>query len=369
MPNTPASSSAQRDFRVNNFDLLRILAAIQVLVIHTMHRLEIPIPVWLKPLEWFPGVPIFFCISGYLVSASLERQQGIGRYFRNRFLRIYPGLWVCVTVTAILVLALGYRPAHPMDFLWLPMQFVGIIFTPHFLEQFGTGTYNGSLWTIPIELQFYLMLPLVYRFRSAFRLGKAGFFLIFAFFVGVTFALPALLPGFNTDAENSLDKLLRYSFIPSFYMFLLGVLLQRLQVYRLRLFAGKGFYWVVAYGALRWAIPVADTVARDVLCSLALGLTVISAAYTLPTLGEFLLRGQDISYGVYIYHGLIINLLVGLKMPSNPYQVGIVLIGAVTLASLSWKFVEEPFLRKKRKIKAPAAPVALHPGVPEPQGE
>lgn len=372
MQSTPDTHprSAQPDFRVNNFDLLRILAATQVLIVHSMHRLEIPIPLWLKPLEWFPGVPIFFVISGFLVSASFERQQQIGRYFKNRFLRIFPGLWVCVAVTAVLVLALGYRPAHLMDFLWLPLQFVGLIFTPHFLQQFGTGTYNGSLWTIPIELQFYLMLPLAYRARRASRQGNTGFLLIFALFTAVSFALFSFLPGFSTDTESSIEKLLRYSFIPSFYLFLLGVLLQRFHAYKSRLFVGKALYWVAAYLLLRLVFPSEQPSAATVLCYLTLGLTAISAAYTLPTLGEFLLRGQDISYGVYIYHGLLINLLAGLRMPGNPYQVAIVFLGAVTLASLSWRFVEKPFLRKKRKGKAvQPAPAPLNPGVPEPQGE
>lgn len=86
------------DWRVNNFDLVRLLAALQVVVVHAL--------MYLKPrgsfvhiarsgLELFPGVPIFFVISGLLISKSYEQSDCIRNYYRNRCLRIYPGLWVC----------------------------------------------------------------------------------------------------------------------------------------------------------------------------------------------------------------------------------------------------------------------------------
>jgi peptidoglycan/LPS O-acetylase OafA/YrhL len=52
---------------------------------------------------------------------------------------------------------------------------------------------------------------------------------------------------------------------------------------------------------------------------------------------------------VYIYHGLAINLLIELKMRRGLYEVGVVLIAAFAVGAVSWKFIEEPFLRKKRR--------------------
>ncbi len=136
----PVAAPATHSFRVNNFDLLRILAATQVLIIHSMARLEIPVPPSLRWLEWFPGVPIFFVISGYLVSASFERQSNITRYLRNRFLRIYPGLWACIGLTFIVAIALGFMPGPFMDFVWPTIQLLGFIFTPHLLQHIGSDT-------------------------------------------------------------------------------------------------------------------------------------------------------------------------------------------------------------------------------------
>jgi peptidoglycan/LPS O-acetylase OafA/YrhL len=202
--NAPAAHAAHTNaaavpggtsFRVNNFDLLRILAATQVLVIHSMARLGIQVPGSLKWFEWFPGVPIFFVISGYLVSASFERQDNIYRYLKNRFLRIYPGLWACIGLTVVVTSALGYRRTQFMDFAWFPVQLLGFIYTPHFLKSFGAGTYNGSLWTIPIELQFYVMLPLVYLVWRRLRMGNMGAPCFLAVFIVINLIINYALPG------------------------------------------------------------------------------------------------------------------------------------------------------------------------------
>src|SRR4030088_1254426 len=91
------SEGLASDWRVNNFDLLRLLAALQVAVVHSLGFLK---PGYLASLLGgglcrFPGVPIFFVISGILISKSYEQSDSLRVYLRNRCLRIFPGLWVC----------------------------------------------------------------------------------------------------------------------------------------------------------------------------------------------------------------------------------------------------------------------------------
>ena len=336
-------------FRVNNFDLLRILAAMQVMVIHSLARLQIPVPAGLKWLEWFPGVPIFFIISGYLVSASFERESTLPRYFKNRFIRIYPGLWVCVGIVVIVTAGLGYRRSNLLDFAWLPAQLLGIIYTPDFLKHFGAGTYNGALWTIPIELQFYLLLPLVYFVQRRFRKGNAVVPFFLALSIAVSLLLHYSLPAFDTPQESRIDKLIRYSFFSSFYLFLFGIALQRIGAFRSKLVAGKGLYWIAAYVLFRIALPQVLSPALTVLSFLFLGIAAVSVAYTVPSASGRILQGQDISYGVYIYHGLLINLLIESRMPRGLYQIPIIVVSSLMVGGLSWKLVEQPFLRKKRR--------------------
>lgn len=83
----------RNEFRVNNFDMLRMLAALQVVVIHGIEHFKIPVPSLVTViLSLFPGVPIFFFISGFLITASLIRNPSLIYFFQNRFLRIFPGL-------------------------------------------------------------------------------------------------------------------------------------------------------------------------------------------------------------------------------------------------------------------------------------
>jgi len=158
----------QKEFKVNNFDLLRLYAATQVIVDHYFQHLNKPITAFgLKILYIFPGVPIFFILSGYLISASYERNNNLGIYFKNRALRIFPGLWTVIFLTIIVFSITGISFLNKQAILWLPCQLAGLIYTPGFLKGYGYGSYNGSVWTIPLELQFYILLPLCYGFTGS----------------------------------------------------------------------------------------------------------------------------------------------------------------------------------------------------------
>ena len=98
--------------RTNNFDLVRLLAASQVVVGHICTEVAPAGSAVLLPAVWwmgvFPGVPIFFTVSGFLIYWSFERNADhIGSFFKNRFLRIYPGLWVCFAVTLAVLAVFG----------------------------------------------------------------------------------------------------------------------------------------------------------------------------------------------------------------------------------------------------------------------
>lgn len=121
----------------NNFDALRLLGALLVVISHQFALSG----------RWEPrlvgdhsfgniGVLNFFVISGYLVSASWCRDPHPARFLVRRFLRIAPGLAVSLCLTFALVSASGLLgfPGNP------------------------SPAFNGSLWTIRIEVYCYLVL-------------------------------------------------------------------------------------------------------------------------------------------------------------------------------------------------------------------
>lgn len=334
-------------FRTNNFDLLRLLAASQVLFFHARAHLDLHYAAWTDAFWYFRGVPVFFVISGYLISASWERGAGNATYVENRLLRILPGLWTCIVITVAVATLFGFDFLHPGAVVWFFAQLVGIIYTPAFLADFGFGSYNGSLWTIPVELQFYFILPLFYLAAERMRLSiDAVLVAAFVFFSIVGFAIMVFFPDMLTPQETRAAKLLRYCFFTNFYVFLAGVLLQRFAVYRSRLIAGRGLYWTAVYAGLVWLSPAGPV--GEYALMLVLAVTVVSLAYTLPDLAHRLLRGNDISYGVYIYHGLLIDILVEMKATGSTGHLLAVAIGTYAAATVSWFVVERSFLRRKK---------------------
>jgi peptidoglycan/LPS O-acetylase OafA/YrhL len=346
--------SMDKDFKINNFDLLRIFAATQVLFLHSFTHLGITYPFWFKVLYEFPGVPMFFVMSGFLISASYERNNSLKTYFTNRALRIYPALWVCLTVSVIVIAIVGgINFINKATLPWFFSQCVGVIYTPGFLKNYGFGSYNGSLWTIPLELQFYLVLPPLYFIISKIiKTEKAktiAIGVVLVLFTLITGLVLAKFTAVSDASETKAEKLLRYSFVPHVYLFFWGVLLQRVKVYKSKYIKGKGLFWIAAYIVFVFATP--HIILTKIIGSIFLGVCAISCAYTMPTLGHKILKGNDLSYGVYIYHGLVLGALMQLKFPPTYFTVMLVFAGGYSLAFLSWIFVEKPILSKKKNLK------------------
>ena len=335
------------EFRVNNFDLIRIFAASQVMVQHSYNHLQIPFPFWLSVFENFQGVPIFFVISGYLISSSFERSSNLKNYISNRILRIYPGLWACILLS-ILTAAIfgGINFFNLQTPVWLISQMAGIIYTPHFLSGYGFGSYNGSLWTIPIELQFYIVLPVIYLLISKINKKNTAILFLLLFFIFIAFVFHLSFPDMGSINETKTAKLFRYSFMPQFYMFLTGVALQKFKAYQSKFIYGKGLYWIGAFLLFVYFTP--DFTIKYLIASLVLSITTISLAYTLPNISHRLLKGNDISYGVYIYHGIILNILVEYKYFNNLFYLFTLFLFTYIIAYFSWNYIEKPMLKRKK---------------------
>jgi len=118
---TPAGTVGHTSVRQNNFDLIRLVAALQVVLFHGLERLGLAGAIHSvigRAVSRFPGVPIFFVVSGLQVSLSFGRSPLGAECFRNRALWILPALWACLLVsphTAVLFampLDASSRPAH-----------------------------------------------------------------------------------------------------------------------------------------------------------------------------------------------------------------------------------------------------------------
>ena len=299
-------------------------------------------------------------MSGLMVSASYERNSNTKRYAINRLFRIYPGLWACFIVGVISVLVFGSGQFGRAGFAsvasWgLAQLTLFQSYNPSFLRDYGHGVLNGSLWTIPVELQFYVALPLTYWITGTLRAKKgeipALLWAVLLFFLGICAILLSYRASSSTDFWF---KLIKFSMLPHFWLFLLGVVVQRkLEVIK-KYFEGKFVLWVgvhivVCMVATRLGFVAASNMPA-IPVSISLSCLTLSAAFTRSNLSDRLLRHNDISYGVYIYHNLVINALEATGIVGGWYAFWATLFLTLLLATASWKLIELPSINLKKRL-------------------
>lgn len=336
----------------NNFNLIRLIAAFQVMAVHVLNHFELK-GVFVDVLKATPGVPTFFFISGYLIGGSYQRthHRGVGAFFRNRFLRIYPGLIACVLLATASVALTGYFRQNQVGMSQLLPWVIGQatilqFYNPDFMRSYGAGVLNGALWTITVELQFYVLVPLLYLLlKRAPRLFGA----VFMASLGLNLYLHNL-----ADGTLLWTKLLYVSFAPWLYMFLFGFLLAYQQtiaqsVRRLRFdvlllvyIASMNFIGDYTSNAQNAINPLAF------FCLACMILKVATVPLALPDRVASFLDRNDFSYGLYLYHMPVINALLFLGVFSVVTSAAMAVGLSLCAAAFSWYAVERPALRYKK---------------------
>ena len=136
-------------------------------------------------------------------------------------------------------------------------------------------------------------------------------------------------------------------------MFLIGVMLQR-NFERIRpLVENRALVWLTAFSLYMLALnpwgmgmlsdsPIAVLGGRIVLAA-----TALSFAFSWRSLSERVLQGNDISYGVYLYHAFGIHVLTHAGWKGTSLDLGLVTLATVILATLSWRLIEKPAVSMK----------------------
>ncbi|MFA6260096.1 MAG: acyltransferase [Bacteroidia bacterium] len=334
----------------NNFDLLRLFAAMQVLVFHTFGHFVIDLNntggKLVNYFSWYPGVLMFFTISGFLIASSLDRNSNIRKYIKNRFLRIYPALWFCFLLT--LVLLFSFRIISLADLSniqvikWILTQISFLQFwTPDILRPWGVGTPNGSLWTIPVEIQFYIVLPIIMMVR--------GWKLYVRFIVLAILSLTFNYFMGQTNTHSVLYKLMGVTIMPYLWCFLTGSFIYHAWDRVKKYLEGKAIYWFIGFNAyvlITGFIPAYWPALSQVVSNLLLSFLTISIAFSYRNMNK-ILSGNDISYGIYIYHMLVINTFVHLGFIRELSYVFYAIMATTFISFLSWRFIESRALRFK----------------------
>lgn len=343
--------------RINNFDLIRLIAAFQVMYVHCINYMQIIGPahtIYIKFIKYFHGVPIFFTVSGFLIFWAFDRNKNLKKYSLNRFLRLFPALYVCVLICALLLLF--FSPTSIIGdsrfYLWIIGQASFFQFyTPDILRFWGIGTPNGPLWTISVEIQFYILVPIIFLLLNKIK-AKILLPLLLILSVALNFILAPL-------SETIPNKLFFISIIPFLYNFLIGSIFYLFWDKLKNIILDKFVFWTSVYIAyfsffgnyLNYELYLyrMDSIFHFI-TALLLAITALSFAFSYKNLSDKLLKGNDISYGIYIYHMLIVNILIELGYINSQSYLILTILGTLILATLSWKFIEKPALNLKRKF-------------------
>jgi len=199
--------------RLLGLDLLRLLAALAVVIFHfgyagprrgTMDTGFAEIAACAK--YGYLGVDLFFLISGYVITASAHGRNW-AEFGWARFLRLYPGHVVCMTTTALVLLMLGPLNAPVTLTQWIANL---TMFSPALGQPFMDGAY----WSIVIELVFYFWVGVF----LAFGLLERRLHLILGIWLAGAFINEALLQ----------TKILRLVFATEYAgLFVSGIIIQR----------------------------------------------------------------------------------------------------------------------------------------------
>ncbi len=346
------------DISRNNFDIIRLLLALLVIYSHSYPLLTY----WhQEPLYILSGhqitfgelaVTAFFMISGYLITRSWNGSRNCQSYLGKRVRRIYPGFLVASLISLLIVGPLGasnqidyWRELQPFRFtanlLLLRPQF------PRSFQSLAINEVNGSLWSIPWEFYCYLWIPAAALLGCLRR--RNWFLALFTASVVLLAAKTQFLPNLPYPGK------IATAFFSGqvFYLYADKIVFKK----RLLIVSLSLLLFSAAAGNLHLFHLFLPIFGSYVLFYIAF---VPSKAIAFA---RSLTRGNDLSYGVYLYGWPVQQLIIqAYQRNLTPLSLSVMaMLGSAAMAALSWFLVERRFLTRRIDRKVPAAQVVCPP--------
>lgn len=319
------------------------------------------------------GVDGFFAISGFLITASWLSNPRVREYLAARALRILPGFYVCLIVTAFVFAPLSVAiqggsalklvlSGAPLEYVvansavaWLKFDVGG---TPHGIP--NSGVWDSPLWSLIWEVMCYLVVALIGVVGLANRRWVSPAILALATLGAMT--LPGMqFPAVLNHPEGDVRTALFFLACRTAVMFAAGALLyQWRDVIPAR-------WWLVA---VCFVIVIAAGQLPDyrVVGALPLAYAVVVSGSLVQH--RLLQLRTDLSYGMYIYAYPVQQLLIicGVLALTPILFCLVVAATTVPLAAASWFLIERPAKRLKSRFKRTNLqdhPLVAPPEVPD----
>lgn len=360
---------------------LRFIAAACVIITHVEllkgaygfeHSWDEPILQELGSL----GVSFFFVLSGFLITYLLlaERHKSGGikikHFYMRRILRIWPLYYVLfllgfLVLPNIEMLNVGYLEKSFEENYWGQFWSYVVI-----LPNLGYALYNspvphiGQLWSIGVEEQFYLFWPLIVRY---FKNLQAAIWYGLGILIFVKVVVLFLSLEVNSEAVQSLKTMLAMSKFENMLIGALGAIfvfnsndnVLKFLNFRFSAIISLALIIIMVYATppvLQNGIHIVNSV---LFLSIILNIIKNTSSKSLLEL-PFLRTLGDISYGIYMYHMIVVAIcLVSFKYFHPAYKLSwlsnlLIYLSSFTLTILislfSYEKIEKPFLKLKGKF-------------------
>jgi len=292
------------------------------------------------------GVPLFFLLSAFLITSLLLREKEqtgtleVRSFYLRRILRIWPLYFFFLAIAAAIPLP------NPTKFfigaLFLSGNWVIVAYGP-------VSTVAMHLWSVSVEEQFYLLWPLAAR-----KFSRQGMAYLAIGLIAVANVAHLLLCHsanwkiwFNTFAH--LDSIA--------FGILCGLFISKpldLKLWRVPLFLLGLALWITCGHFRHAGGPLYVTLGYP---GIALGaLLLFLSVYGIPLKEGILSYLGKISYGLYVWHGLVLATLWHYvfkgKITALSFALHVIssLLLTIGIAALSYRFLEAPFLRMKKRF-------------------
>lgn len=321
----------------NNFDLVRLLAALMVVLFHAFYIFKSDQPqahtIALMQGQSLGGIAvyIFFFLSGMFITSSFISLKNNYAFIIMRVFRIWPALIVCIVfavfIAGPLVSTHSVKEYFALRGTWDYLVHDALLYHVRYTlpgvfdSNYYPSAVNGSIWTLPIEIVCYFMIWLF---------GMAGVF------------------------KNKIASILVYSLIIALYILNFKSIRDFLNTPFPFFVAGSLIYIFRKNILIDYRIAIVLLVIYGVF--LKVFLLYVALMYGVLVLGssgifkKIKLPG-DYSYGIYIYAFLVQQLVAYYDPAISPYKSLLLTVPfTVLLASLSWHFFERPSIQLARKI-------------------
>lgn len=329
------------DYQNSNLDVLRAIAVLTVLIAHTSliltkarfgERFAFGLDMYI--LGQF-GVLLFFVHTALVLMRSMERMKLAGnglirRFYIRRAFRIYP--LSLLLVLSVATFSIPPSASPPSTYSWQGWNWfiANLLLMQNLLRasSISSASISGPLWSLPFEVQMYLVLPAIFLWLRGKSFGR----LLVLYVGGLLLSYMHVL----------------LMFIPCF---LAGVVAYKVsQVMRPRLPSWLWLPFLLALLIVRLLRPGIYTIAE---ATLFVGL-MIPLFRTMPSglLVSSAARVAKYSYGIYLWHTPLLWLFYEhLNVPVWERLTGFVL-GVCLLPVLSYHVVEEPLIQFGKRLAA-----------------